>query len=183
MRGHRIAVGDLILTRHNDASIPLRDPDDPTAEPSPVRNGQRWEVVRINRDNNRLAARRLDDNVLGVFTGGYVQEHITHGYAVTVHSAQGVTADTSHAVLCQNSERRLLYVAMTRGRHANTAHIYQRAGEAHEYSRQLGTPPLAVRGTDHVVGLVRGIVANDLPVITAHDYSTQSPAAFLPSAR
>ena len=63
-RGHRIAVGDLILSRHNDASIPLRNTDDPAAEQSPVRNGHRWRVTAINPDNNRLAARRLDDNTL-----------------------------------------------------------------------------------------------------------------------
>jgi hypothetical protein len=67
-RGHRIAVGDLILTRHNDATIPLRNTDDPTADQSPVRNGQRWQVTHINPNNNRLAARRLNDNTLGAFT-------------------------------------------------------------------------------------------------------------------
>jgi hypothetical protein len=30
-RGHRIAVGDLILTHHNDASIALHNPDNPAA--------------------------------------------------------------------------------------------------------------------------------------------------------
>lgn len=55
-RGHRIAVGDLILTRHNDASIPLRNFDDPAAEQSSVRNGQRWQVIQLNTDTHRLAA-------------------------------------------------------------------------------------------------------------------------------
>jgi hypothetical protein len=76
-RGHRIAVGDLILTRHNDASISLRNTDDPAAENAAVRNGQRWRVTRINPDNNRLIARRLDDNTLGAFFDDYVREHIT----------------------------------------------------------------------------------------------------------
>ncbi|MFN6554246.1 MobF family relaxase [Mycolicibacterium septicum] len=182
MRGHRIALGDLILTRHNDASIPLHDQENAAAVPSPVRNGQRWEVVRINRDNNRVAARRLEDNVLAVFNGGYVQEHVTHGYAVTVHSAQGVTADTGHAVLNESAERRLLYVAMTRGRRASTVHIYQRTGEAHEYSRHRGAAPVAARGTGvEAAELVRGILANDRQMVTAHDYSAQHPEGVLPS--
>ena len=115
-RGQRIAVGDLILTRRNDASIPLRNTENPEAERSPVRNGQRWQVTQINPDNNRIIARRLDDHTLGAFTNDYVREHITYGYAVTVHSAQGVTADTTHAVLSENATRALSYVALTRGR-------------------------------------------------------------------
>ncbi len=88
-RGHRIAVGDLILTRHNDASIPLRNNDDHAAEQSPVRNGQRWQVTHINPNNNRLVARRLHDHTLGAFTGDFVREHITLGYAVTVARRPG----------------------------------------------------------------------------------------------
>ena len=48
------------------------------------------------------------------------------GYAATVHSAQGVTADTCHAILGENTTRAMLYVAMTRGRDTNTAYFYQR---------------------------------------------------------
>ena len=135
-RGHRVAGGDVILTRLNDASIPLRDEEHLAEQPSPVRNGQRWSAEMINPDNGRIAARRVDDNVLGAFPTDYVREHITHGYAVTVHSAQGVTADTTHAVLGENASRALLYVAMTRGRHANTAWIYQRSSGSYEYDHQ-----------------------------------------------
>jgi conjugative relaxase-like TrwC/TraI family protein len=78
-RGHHLAVGDLILTRRNDASIPLHNNDDPAAENAPVRNGQRWQVARINPGNNRLIARHLDDNTLGAFANDYVREHITYG--------------------------------------------------------------------------------------------------------
>jgi hypothetical protein len=41
-RGQRIAVGDLIISRRNDTSIPLRNVNDPVAEQNPVRNGNRW---------------------------------------------------------------------------------------------------------------------------------------------
>ncbi len=63
-RGHGIAVGDLILTHHNDASIPLRSTENASAEQSPVRNGQRWHVTHINSDNNRLIARRLESSLV-----------------------------------------------------------------------------------------------------------------------
>jgi ATP-dependent exoDNAse (exonuclease V) alpha subunit len=68
-----------------------------------VRNGNRWRVYAIDRDNNRIAARRLDDGARAAFAGDYLSKHITYGYAVTVHSAQGVTADTTHTVLGENT--------------------------------------------------------------------------------
>ena len=69
------------------------------AKHNPVRNGHRWRVAAIDPMRNRLAAERLDDRARVVFEGNYLREYVTHGYAVTVHAAQGVTADTSHAVL------------------------------------------------------------------------------------
>ena len=44
------------------------------------------------------------------------------GYATTVHTAQGVTADTMHGVVTGEESRQQLYTMMTRGRTAN--HIY-----------------------------------------------------------
>ena len=180
--GRPIAVGDLILTRHNDASIPLRNPDDPAAEQSPVRNGQRWQVAAVNRDNNRLLARRLSDNTLGAFTNDYVREHITHGYAVTVHSAQGVTADTTHAVLSQTATRAMSYVAMTRGREANTAYLYQHTAER-EYQRE--SSPVSHgshRGSSWCAGqLLRAVAANDPPLITAHGLAATTAVDELPA--
>jgi conjugative relaxase-like TrwC/TraI family protein len=181
-RGHRIGVGDLILSRHNDASIPLRNNDGPAAEQSPVRNGQRWQVTRINPDNNRLIARRLDDNTLGAFFNDYVREHITYGYAITVHSAQGVTADTTHAVLSENAARALSYVAMTRGREANTAYLYERANEHEHGGEQSDHVHAMQRGTAHQAGqLIRAITANhENELITGHDTAAQSVNTQLP---
>jgi conjugative relaxase-like TrwC/TraI family protein len=181
-RGHRIAVGDLILTRHNDATIPLHNTYDPTAEQSPVRNGQRWHVTHINPDNNRLAARRLDDNTLGAFTGDYVREHITYGYAVTVHCAQGATADTTHAVLSDTATRALAYVAMTRGRDSNTTYLYERTTEQEnqQHSTELGH--VVNRGSrQHAATLLRGIIANNEHLATAHDIAATTASESLPA--
>jgi hypothetical protein len=181
-RGHAIAVGDLIITRRNDASIPLRNTDEPALEQSPVRNGQRWQVTRINPDNNRIIARRLDDNALGAFANDYVREHITYGYAVTVHSAQGVTADTTHAVLSENATRALSYVALTRGRDTNTAYLYQRTTE-HEYQRESTEQDHVMdRGSgQHAARLLRGIIANDEHPATAHAVAATTASESRPS--
>jgi len=52
----------------------------------------------------------------------YVSTATELGYATTVHSAQGVTADTMHGVVAGVESRQQLYTMITRGRTAN--HLY-----------------------------------------------------------
>jgi len=64
-------------------------------------------VDRIDRPNAVRDYRRshLASGVSRIYasSGDYLRENITHGYAVTVHSAQGVTAEANHAVLGENT--------------------------------------------------------------------------------
>jgi len=71
--------------------------------------------------------------------GSYVVEHVTLGYASTVHAAQGRTVDTAHAVIGAGTDAAGAYVALTRGRERNTAHVVTAAqpedaapGEVHD---------------------------------------------------
>lgn len=183
-RGHRLAVGDLILTRQNDASIPLRYRETQPSEPGPVRNGQRWQIEKIHIGHQQVLARRLDDNAYSIFPTDYTRGHVIYGYALTVHSAQGSTADTTHTVLGENASRRLLYVAMTRGRDANSVHIVERAPEAHAHRHHEPTAQLRARGDElDAADLVRSILANDQPDVAAHALLTQVPEATLPGVR
>jgi hypothetical protein len=61
-----------------------------------------------------------------------VADHLSLGYAITAHRSQGVTVDTSHVVTGEASTRETFYVAMTRGRQANTCYVAtdQPAGQA-----------------------------------------------------
>jgi hypothetical protein len=104
------------------------------------------------------------------------------GYAVTVHSAQGATADTSIAVLREDASRNLLYVAMTRGRHTNHAHIYERCTEATEFTHEeLGGAHVTERGDSaEAAVLLHGILSNDELAVTAHDYARQHVGDALP---
>jgi ATP-dependent exoDNAse (exonuclease V) alpha subunit len=179
-RGQRFGVGDLILTRQNDASIPLRNTETPDVENSPVRNGNRWCVTQIDSDTNRLAARRLEDNTLAVFDNDYVREHITHGYAVTVHSAQGVTANTTHAVLGETATRALAYVALTRGRHTNTAYLYRNPAEHHAQEPAHAAHVTDRGGSRHAARMLRAILANDEDITTAHDLAARATDDALP---
>ncbi|MGH3522547.1 MAG: AAA family ATPase, partial [Mycobacterium sp.] len=101
-RDQQIRTGDIIISRHNDASLDVR-PAPGHDRVDQVRNGNRWRVAGIER--GRIAAERLTDNAQVVFEGQYLREHVTLGYAATVHSHQGVTADTCHAILSESASR------------------------------------------------------------------------------
>src|SRR5262249_22761608 len=124
----------------------------------------------------RVAPRRLSDGARAAPSGDYLRQHVSHGYAVTVPSAQGVTADTTHAVLGETTSRALLYVALTRGRESNAAYLYERkAGETeHEHARPDGLH-IACRGSGREAAqLVRAIIAaRDEQAHTAHHIAAQ----------
>jgi ATP-dependent exoDNAse (exonuclease V) alpha subunit len=52
-----------------------------------------------------------------------VSQHVTLGYALTIHSAQGSTVDTCYSVISHRTSASALYVAMTRGRHSSVAYV------------------------------------------------------------
>lgn len=181
-RNHRLGVGDLILTRRNDAMIALDTAHSGNSgRAGGVRNGQRWRVAGLGT-TNRVAAERLGDGARAVFDCDYVREHLTLGYAVTVHNAQGVTTDTTHAVLGQTATRSLFYVAMTRGREVNTAYLYERAAES-DGATDGGVPSMhrPVRGTGHdVLRLVGAVLARDGQPVTAHQIAAENDPGHLP---
>jgi hypothetical protein len=145
----------------------------------------RWRVYAIDPARNRIAARRLDDGARAVFTDDYLSEYITYGYAVTVHSAQGVTADTAHAVLGENTTRALVYVAITRGRESNTAYFYQRAaGEAEHQHCEHDDFPMTRRGSSREAAqLLHNIIgASDERARTAHDVGATTEREHLSEA-
>ena len=180
-RGHRIAVGDVIISRRNDPTLGVFDASDIKKHSDPVRNGNRWRVYAVAPENGRIAARRLTDGARAAFTGYYLREHITYGYAITVHSAQGVTADTTHAVLGENTSRALLYVAMTRGRHTNTAYLHERIAGENEHSQPDGVH-IPRRGTvKEAAQLARTLIANhDEQARTAHQIAQDADGPALP---
>ncbi len=107
IRGERIGVGDRIATRRND-----RDLD--------VANRDTWTVTAVDPDGGLQVAdgdrrRRLPTE--------YVERCVELAYASTAYGAQGQTVDTAHVVIGEHTSAAAAYVAMTRGRSHNTAHI------------------------------------------------------------
>lgn len=116
LRDHTLAsVGDTIITRRNNRRL--------HAGRGWVKNGDRWSITAIN-DDASITVRRAGRRGPSVhLPAEYVTDHVELGYAVTAHRAQGATVDTAHAMVQIGMTRETLYVAMTRGRRANTAYI------------------------------------------------------------
>lgn len=149
-RGHHLAAGDVVITRLNTLDIDTYTDHTLATAADPIRNGQRWEVLAVDTDEGRIAARRLDDGALATLAGDYLRQQVHLGYAVTVHAAQGVTADTCHTLLsADHATRAIAYVGLTRGRHTNTVHLYDiRAGEGdHEHADTTSGQHTARRGS------------------------------------
>jgi AAA domain len=186
-RDQVIGVGDLIMSRNNDATIRVQ----PCAQHrggrvDQVRNGNRWRVARVDSATNRVAAERTTDKARVVFEGEYLREHVTLGYAATVHSAQGVTADRCHAIVGEGATRAMLYVAMTRGRENNHAYIYRRLnGETdHEHTLPVSSPQIhrLQRGDKYSAAHVfRSILGNDDRPRTMHAEAGRTERHLLPS--
>jgi DNA primase catalytic core len=132
------SVGDAVITRRNERTLPLGATDW-------VKNGDRWTVTAVH-DSGALDVVHQRTGRPVTLPADYVTEHVTLGYATTVHGAQGVTADTCYAVATGAETRQLLYVALTRGRHAN--HVFLLTGgdgEPHSVmTRDALLPPTAV---------------------------------------
>jgi DNA primase catalytic core len=132
------SAGDAIITRQNNRKIPIGAHDW-------VKNGDRWLIERV-RESGALDVIHHDTGRHITLPADYVAEHVSLGYASTVHGAQGITADTCYTVATGEESRQLLYVAMTRGRHANHVHLTT-AGDGDEHAvitRDALLPPTAV---------------------------------------
>jgi conjugative relaxase-like TrwC/TraI family protein len=186
-REQQLRVGDLIVSRRNDATIGVRPGAGHTRADGmdQVRNGNRWRVIAVDPETNRVAAERLTDHVRTTFERDYLAEHVTLGYAVTVHSAQGVTTGTAHAVIADTATRSMAYVAMTRGRDINHAYLYTRddTGIEHGHSGSAAEAEIHQlrRGTKYTAAHhLRSITANDDRPRTMHVEAQRSDRELLP---
>jgi conjugative relaxase-like TrwC/TraI family protein len=184
-RDQTIRVGDLIISRKNNAHMTVHAAPGSDCDPDQVRNGNRWRVAGIDEKTNRIAAERLTDRARVVFDSDYLREHVRLGYAVTVHAAQGVTADTAHAVVAESASRAMAYVAMSRGRDTNHVYIYPHvSGEAdHEHITPVAGADGYVlrRGTKYgAAHCFRMILANDERPRTMHAEAEHTDRELLP---
>jgi ATP-dependent exoDNAse (exonuclease V) alpha subunit len=89
--GNHASVGDVIITRSNDRRLRLTATDW-------VKNGDRWIITRVAKQGD-LTVRHTRSQLTVRLPREYVCTSTGLGYATTIHSAQGVSADTTHGLL------------------------------------------------------------------------------------
>jgi len=141
-RGERaFAVGDRIMFGRNERGLGGHHD---RAQGVAVKNGSLGMVLAVEAGGERLTV-RLDG--VGGAAGGpgagsgagqegrkgsdaapvvtfYVRDygHLDHGYAATVHKAQGVTVDRAHVLATPHMDRHAAYVGLTRHRDGVALH-------------------------------------------------------------
>jgi ATP-dependent exoDNAse (exonuclease V) alpha subunit len=111
---NRASAGELIITRRNDRRLRISASDW-------VKNGDRWTVLTAHRDGRLRVQHRRTGRTIHL-PARYVRDSVELGYATTIHTAQGITADTMHGLITGKESRQQLYTMCTRGRLSN--HIY-----------------------------------------------------------
>lgn len=110
--------GDIVVTRTNNGDLRTKGGTRPGSR---VQNGDRWRVENVGADGS-LTVRHLGHRGRVTLDADYVAGCTELGYASTIHRAQGITVDVSRTVVDEATNRRGLYVALSRGRAENHAY-------------------------------------------------------------
>ena len=103
------AVGDQVLSRANNHRIGML-------------NGTRGTMAAVDEKRRQLHVAIADGTSRRVPFAYAEAVHLAHGYAMTIHKAQGATCD--HAlVLVGETLPRSIYTAMSRGRQRNDLYL------------------------------------------------------------
>jgi len=110
--GERVfQAGDRILCRNNQKRLD-------------VHNGDLGTVASVNTDSGSVKVRLDRDPKPRDLPSWYLDDgHVDYGYALTGHKAQGVTTDRTFIVIDGGTDREWAYVALSRGRQANTLYL------------------------------------------------------------
>ncbi len=110
-----------------------------------VKNGTLGTVLAVEAGGERLTVRLDGAGSEGSKTGRdvtfYLRDygHLEHGYAATVHKAQGVTVDRAHVLATPLMDRHAAYVGLTRHREGVALHYAREDfADAGQLARVLG---------------------------------------------
>ena len=114
--GNHAGVGDLIRGRLNTEI---------DAGGRSLANRDILQITAFRGPDAEVRRQQLDGTWTETFRvpRAYLAASAELAYAGNVHVAQGRTVDTAHLLVTDSLSRQALYVGMTRGRQANTAHV------------------------------------------------------------
>lgn len=108
--GLAFAVGDEVVATRNDYRLG-------------VLNGTRATITELDEDACAIRA-TTDNGKAVVFPRTYLEAgHLTHGYATTLHKAQGSTVQQAFVLADETLTREHAYVALSRGTEHNVLYI------------------------------------------------------------
>jgi hypothetical protein len=140
--GNGAGPGDLLRARENSPQV------DAAGRPLTNRDTLRLDGTTLAAGGRVALARRqlLDGSWSRQFPVSldYLARSAELAYAGNVYVSQGKTVDTSHVYVSPSLSREAFYVAMTRGRSANTAHVVTGPGPAPGREPTAQADPLAV---------------------------------------
>lgn len=108
--GRAFAVGDVVIAGKNDYRTGLL-------------NGTRGTVTAVDTRRQRISVETTEGRAVDVPTRYLAAGHLAHGYATTVHKAQGATVDTALLLVDDQSYREAAYTGLSRGRVANRVYV------------------------------------------------------------
>ena len=95
-----------------------------------VVNGTRATITAIDLER-RVVHATADDGLELFLRADYLDAgHVTHGYAITGHKAQGLTVDQTFVLGSDDLYREWGYVALSRGRHSNRLYLHPALDDA-----------------------------------------------------
>ncbi len=124
----QVTLGDLSYTT-GDEVLALRNDYDLA-----ILNGTRGVIDHVDPRRRRIAVLTDDGRRVKIPFDYAVAGWLTHGYATTLHKAQGATVDRCFILADETTTREHAYTALSRGRHSNDLYIStneRRAEEAH----------------------------------------------------
>ena len=106
-------VGDRVMCLRNDYQRGLR-------------NGMAGTITSVSQEHRQVVMNT--DEGRRILPADYLDAgHLRHGFAVTVHKAQGSTCDHSLVLGSDELYREMGYVALSRGRHSNRMYLVDSA--------------------------------------------------------
>jgi len=122
--------GDLVVTLRNDRQIG-------------VLNGTRAVIEHIDTNREEMRCRTGDHQVVTIPFDYAVQGHLAHGYATTVHKAQGATYDHCLILGGDRLTKEVGYTAMSRGRIDNTLYLDNDSARDDVHAGEVSGEPVA----------------------------------------
>jgi Ti-type conjugative transfer relaxase TraA len=133
-RDLRFAIGDEVLALRNDYRLD-------------VLNGTRGKVTEIDREHHEVIVAIGNQRSVGVPFDYIADGHLTHAYAMTIHKAQGATADRVLLLADDTLSREHAYTGLSRGVARNDLYLVVEdpRAEIRHVAESIREPDEAVR--------------------------------------